>query len=73
MIYKFFRFRPSFLLTEYGWLERLASYKHWNKKSEDLSPVKTLPVLVAPWAAGAKPISIIFAFKSPNPETGFPQ
>ena len=44
-----------------------------NKKSPDLSPVKALPVLVPPCAAGAKPIIINFALVSPKPVTGFPQ
>ena len=47
--------------------------KHLNKKSPDLSPVKVLPVLVPPWAAGANPIIANFEFKLPKPGTGFPQ
>jgi hypothetical protein len=54
-------------------LEIFAKYKHLNKKSPDLSPVKALPVLVPPCAAGAKPKIKIFPFLSPKPVTGLPQ
>ena len=58
---------------EIGEFEIPTLNKHLNKKSPDLSPVKALPVLVPPWAAGAKPIMANFEFKSPNPGTGLPQ
>ena len=45
----------------------LALNKHLNKKSPDLSPVKALPVLVPPCAAGARPTINSFAFISPKP------
>ena len=41
-------FRPSLTLSDLLWFEILALYKHLYKKSEDLSPVKTLPVRVPP-------------------------
>ena len=46
---------------------------HLYKNSDDLSPVKTLPVLVAPCAAGARPTNNILALISPKPVIGFPQ
>ena len=51
----------------------LALNKHLNKKSPDLSPVKALPVLVPPCAAGARPTINNFAFISPKPVTGLAQ
>ena len=47
--------------------------KTFKRKSPDLSPVNARPVLVPPCAAGAKPMIINFAFKSPKPVTGLPQ
>ena len=58
---------------EYGWLDIFVLCKHLNKKSLDLSPVKGLPVLVPPWAAGANPKIRSFEFDWPNPTTGLPQ
>ena len=69
----FFSFKPSLIWSEFGWLLKPDLNKQLNKKSADLSPVKTRPVRVAPCAAGASPIIIIFPFKSPNPEIGLPQ
>ena len=68
--------------SRYYWWKRYPSKKcnkvseanRWMyKKSEDLSPVNTLPVLVPPCAAGAKPTNNIFALVSPKPVIGFPQ
>ena len=73
VIYVEFNFRPSFRFSEFGWFDILALNKHLNKKSPDLSPVKALPVLVPPWAAGANPSIKIFASISPKPVTGLPQ
>ena len=73
VIYVDFNLRPSFRFSEFGWFEILALNKHLNKKSPDLSPVKALPVLVPPCAAGANPIIKIFASITPKPVTGFPQ
>ena len=60
VIYAFLSFKPSFRWTEFGWFEILTLCKHLYKKLEDLSPVKTLPVLVPPCAAGANPTNKIF-------------
>ena len=65
--------RLSSLFSDFDWLAIFALWRHLNKNSPDLSPVKALPVLVPPWAAGANPKISIFAFISPNPVTGFPQ
>ena len=73
VIYVDFNFKLSFILFEKGVLEIPTSYKHLNKNSPDLSPVNALPVLVPPWAAGAKPIIANFEFKFPKPGTGLPQ
>ena len=43
-----FNFNPSFTLFEVLRFDIFALCKHLYKKSEDLSPVKTLPVLVPP-------------------------
>ena len=61
------------MCLDVGWFEILALKRHLYKKSEDLSPVKTLPVLVPPWAAGASPTNNIFPLLSPKPVIGFPQ
>ena len=61
------------MFSEKGWLEILALYRHLNKNSPDLSPVKARPVLVPPCAAGASPKIKSLAFVSPNPVTGLPQ
>ena len=53
--------------------DSLTLNKQLKRKSADLSPVKTLPVLLPPCAAGAKPMIINFAFLFPYPITGFPQ
>ena len=68
-----FNFKLSFIFFEIGEFEIPTSCKHLNKKSPDLSPVKARPVLVPPWAAGAKPIIANFDSKFPNPGTGLPQ
>ena len=68
-----FNSSPSFKLSEYGILEIFALFKQENRKSLDLSPVKGLPVLVPPWAAGARPNINSFEFILPNPGTGFAQ
>ena len=73
VIYAFFNLSPSLTWSELLWFEIFALWRHLYKKSEDLSPVNTLPVLVPPWAAGAKPINNIFAFVSPKPVIGLPQ
>ena len=73
VMYVLFSIRPSPICVDTLWFEILAFFKHLNKKSPDLSPVKALPVLVPPWAAGARPIIIILALKSPKPVTGLPQ
>jgi hypothetical protein len=51
----------------------LALNKQLNRKSPDLSPVKALPVLVPPCAAGARPTINSLASISPNPVTGLAQ
>src|SRR3954469_10755855 len=43
------------------------------RKSPEPSPVKTRPVRLAPWAAGASPTRRRRASGSPNPATGRPQ
>ena len=73
VIYVEFNFKPSLIFLEKGRLEIFAENKHLNKKSPDLSPVKALPVLVPPCAAGASPKINIFPFLSPKPVTGLPQ
>ena len=73
VIYASFSFNPSFILSEFDWFEILTPCKHLYKKSDDLSPVNTLPVLVPPCAAGASPTKRIFPFVSPNPVIGLPQ
>ncbi len=39
----------------------------------EASPVKILPVLKPPWAAGAKPMTRSLPLRSPNPGTGLRQ
>ena len=73
VIYVESNFKLSFKFFENGKFEIPTSYKHLNKKSPDLSPVKALPVLVPPWAAGARPIIANFESRFPNPGTGLPQ
>ena len=73
VIYVDLSFRPSFKFSEVDWLEIFALCRHLNKNSPDLSPVKALPVLVPPWAAGARPNIKSLALVSPNPDTGLPQ
>jgi len=51
----------------------LALNKQLKRKSPDLSPVKALPVLVPPCAAGARPTINSLALISPNPVTGLAQ
>ena len=41
-----------------------------NRKSPDLSPVKSRPVRLPPWAAGASPTTRMRAAGSPNPGNG---
>ena len=66
-------FNPSLTCSELFWLDICALNKHLYKNSEDLSPVNTLPVLVAPCAAGANPTNKILPSTSPNPVIGRPQ
>ena len=60
--YVLYNWRPSSLWSDLGWLANLALKRHLNKKSADLSPVNTLPVLFPPCAAGASPKIISWAF-----------
>ena len=69
----FFNINPSSIWSEFGWFDIFALCKQLYKKLDDLSPVKTLPVLVPPCAAGASPTNKILALISPNPVIGFPQ
>ena len=73
VMYVFLTFRPSFKSEEFDWFENFALKRQSNKKSPDLSPVKALPVLVPPWAAGARPNIKSLALVFPNPVTGLPQ
>ena len=64
---------PKDLMTDDVYETQSHLFKHLTKKSADLSPVNTLPVLVPPCAAGAKPTKRIFPFASPKPVMGLPQ
>ena len=68
-----FRIKPS-SIDVLSWLfEKPVSYKALISHCPEWSPVKSLPVLLAPWAPGARPIISTFPFISPNPVTGFAQ
>ena len=64
---------PSSRRSEAGWLANpdswSASYSHWPLRS----PVNIRPVRLAPWAAGAKPMTTSAAEGSPKAGTGRPQ
>ena len=67
------RRRPSSAETEWGWLARPARCIARNSQSPDRSPVKTRPVRLPPWAAGARPATTTLASGSPKPVIGRPQ
>ena len=48
VMYVLFSFNKSSLLIEFDLFEIFDLYKHLKRNSDDLSPVKTLPVLFAP-------------------------
>ena len=64
VMYELYSFKPSFIWSELGWLDSVTWYIQLIRKSADLSPVKTLPVLLPPCAAGAKPTINNLAFFS---------
>ena len=50
-----------------GWLAKPARWSAANRKSPERSPVKTRPVRLPPWAAGARPTTSSRACGSPKP------
>ena len=59
--------------TDVGWLAKPARWRPANRKSPERSPVKTRPVRLPPWAAGARPTTSSRARGSPKPGTARPQ
>ena len=68
-----FRIKPSSVDVLLGIFEKPVSYKALISHCPEWSPVKSLPVLLAPCAPGARPIMRTFASRSPNPVTGLAQ
>src|ERR1700743_348904 len=68
-----FSVRPSAASTETGELARPARGIAAYNTSPDRSPGKTLPVRLAPLAAGARPTINTRGRSAPHPGTGLPQ
>ncbi len=62
--------RPSSRCVEVGWLARPTRCSEANSQSPDRSPVKTRPVRLAPWAAGASPTIRMRGSVEPQPGIG---
>ena len=56
-----------------GWLANPVRWSAANSQSPERSPVKTRPVRLPPFAAGASPTIRALAWGSPNDGTGRPQ
>ena len=72
-MYASVRVSPSSARREAGRSARPTSWSAAHRKSPEASPVKTRPVRLPPWAAGASPSSRIRASGSPKPGSGRPQ
>src|SRR5215472_11827675 len=64
---------PSPAATDVGWAASPHRYSDANKTSPLRSPVKTRPVRLPPWAAGARPTISTAGRSSPQPGMGRPQ
>src|SRR5919112_4879627 len=72
-IYAPFKMSPSFLNRLVGIFAKPVRNNAFATQSPELSPVNILPVLFPPCAAGARPMMIKLALRSPNPHTGLDQ
>src|SRR5215813_1781227 len=64
---------PSPAVTDVGWAASPHRYSDANRTSPLRSPVKTRPVRLPPWAAGARPAISTAGRWSPQPGMGRPQ
>src|SRR5262249_59585692 len=64
---------PSPAVTDVGWAASPHRYSDANRTSPLRSPVKTRPVRLPPWAAGARPAISTAGRSSPQPGMGRPQ